>query len=109
MNAKRGSLCRVVRNGASGMTPGLVDRIVEVLRPAVAGEQFISADRLNCATFVGDATDAWVVTSANPLPWAGIRESEPVGFYEQRIIGDEHLRPIGGVPVTDEIEDRVPA
>jgi hypothetical protein len=104
-------LARVVSNGCHDMTPGLVDRIVDVVRPAVALEQFTSIDGKVCARFTGRHDDAWVVRSANPLPWATTdgRIDSGIAFFAERIIGDEHLRPIGGVPVDEETRDEVPA
>jgi hypothetical protein len=107
MNVKPGMLARVVSNGCSDMTPGFVDRIVEVSRPAARGEQFHAIDGSVVAT-CDEFIDAWVVTSPNPLPWADAY-GDAVHFFHERVVGDEHLRPIGGVPVTDEIEDQVPA
>jgi hypothetical protein len=106
MNAKPGMLCRVVSNGRSGMTPGFVDRIVEVLRPAVCGERFMDINGTHVATCGDDYVDAWVVTSPSPLPWANFHD-DGVHFFHERTVGDEHLRPIGGVPIDEEILDEV--
>lgn len=110
MNCKPGMLARIVRNGEQRITPGILDRIVEVVRPCLTDEIFTSIDgRL----FRIDRSDGpiWVVRSASPLPWMAI--SAPtygkVAFFEERPIDDRYLRPIGGVPVHDEQRDEVPA
>ncbi|CAJ9869332.1 Uncharacterised protein [Burkholderia pseudomallei] len=113
MNVKAGDLARVVRNGYQDPTPGIVDRIVEVARIASPGERYRSTcgrifhvtDRLF------DGRLIWVIRSASPLPW---RVPNPDGvdrvlMFTERAIEDAYLRPIGGVPVTDDVEDEVPA
>lgn len=108
MNCKPGDLARVVSNGGPMDTPGLVDRVVEIVKPAVWDEVFVSVCGANRCRFSGDTSAAWVVRSASPLPWMSTKR-RVVFFYGERVVADSHLRPLGGVPVNDEVKDEVPA
>ncbi|MEX3691861.1 hypothetical protein AB3X91_08965 [Paraburkholderia sp. BR14263] len=96
-------------NGKRGMTPGIVDRIVQVIRPAVAGEKFVATT--GQATIAGDSGNSvtWVVRSKTPLPGKAWLFGEcSILLFDERPISDEQLRRLGGVPVDDEIHDEVP-
>ena len=106
---KPGTLAVVIRAGDAHSTPGIVDRIVEIIRPAVNGEQFQTID--GKPTLFRDDRPAWVVKSASPLPWIcfGGPNKGKVHMFHERAICDVYLRPIGGVDVVDEIKDEVTA
>lgn len=104
MNVRIGSLAIVVRGGQRVFTPEMLDRVVEVVRPAVDGEVFVSLDgqRVRCAV---DALPRWVVTSKTPLPWMIV--SGPykgrVLLFAQRVVFDACLREINGPHLVDEV------
>ncbi len=109
MNCKPGDMAITVKRGvwASNPTPGIVGRVVEVVRWSSYGEIFVSTSG---AMFrYCNTAPAWVVRSREPLPWlshAGPNAGE-VHLFGERPIADECLIPIGGVPVHDEQHDEV--
>jgi hypothetical protein len=105
MNVKPKMLARVVSNGEQMRTPDILDRIVEVIRPAVIGESFVSSDGRIRITYTGPS-GCWVVRSANPLPWF-LELTYGVSLFDERVIGDRYLRPIGGVLLDEEIRDEM--
>jgi hypothetical protein len=110
MNCKPGDLARIVSNGYRAETPQIIDRICEVVRPAVVGEIFTALDGRQMRSVVS-LGPAWVIRSANPLPWKSRTgpHAGDVMFFEMRPMSDQFLRRIGGVPVHDEQHDEVPA
>lgn len=95
MNCKPGDLAVVI---GPGITPGIVGRFVTVIRPAVMGERFPSD--IGTIRWTGDVP-AWVVESANPLPWLASK-SNRLHHMNRRAIGDAYLRPIRDQPGEDE-------
>lgn len=105
-NVKPGDLARVVSNGERISLPELIDRIVVVVRPAVEGELVVSTCGARAAIFL-EHSIAWIVTS--PTPLHGRCSDGKVRLFKERAISDRYLRPIGGVPVTDDVDIEVPA
>ncbi|AHB06366.2 hypothetical protein U875_14160 [Pandoraea pnomenusa 3kgm] len=65
---------------------------------------------VSVVAFVGEHFGAphWDVKCAGPLQaWSSITGRDVV--TQEMYVPDAHLRPIGGVPVHDEIRDEVPA
>ncbi|MCG5072257.1 hypothetical protein [Paraburkholderia tagetis] len=106
---KSGSLAVVIQAGDPHITPGLVDRIVEIVRPAIDGEEFISIDGV--VVTCRDSRSIWVVKSRSPLPWICVQGADAgkVRLFRERAIADQYLRPISGVPVTRDVKDEVTA
>lgn len=108
MNVQRGDLARVVSNGMPDMSPGIVDRIVEVVRLAYPGEKF-RATTGEITTFYPGHGVCWVIRSKTPLPGTVWHRGQPERlFFDERAIGDEYLRRLGGVPVEDDVRDEEP-
>ncbi|QGZ56729.1 hypothetical protein [Paraburkholderia acidiphila] len=110
MNCKPGDMARVVSNGKTDMTPGIVDRIVQVIRPAVPGEQFTATT--GEVTTIGEigGMAVWVVRSKTPLPGTAWQRGECSRLlFAERAMNDENLRRLGGVPVEDDVRDEVTA
>lgn len=111
MNCKPGDMAITVKRGAwaDNPTPGIIGRVVEVVRLVAYGEVFVSTTG---AMFrLTSNSPAWVVRSREPLPWmshSGPNAGE-VHFFHERPIADACLIPIGGVPVHDEQCDEVTA
>jgi hypothetical protein len=82
----------------------MLDRVVEVIRPAIDGEIFVSIDgqRFRC---VVDVLPRWVVTSKTPLPW--MVATGPIKgrvlMFTHRVIFDACLREINGPHLVDEV------
>nr|WP_164465573.1 hypothetical protein [Burkholderia gladioli] len=95
MNCKPGDLAYVVR----ARNAENVGAIVEVLHVAVHGVDFVSSS---------DAPGhVWMVRSRRLLARA-TANGRPLPPALERPFADACLRPIGGVPVTDEVEDEAP-
>jgi len=101
MNCKPGDLARVVRNGAIAPTDGILDRIVEVKRYAVAGEILVSVCGQKFRVDTDGCPILWIVTSASPLPWA---DGGNAYLFWERALGDQYLRRLGGVSLADDVE-----
>lgn len=104
MNVKPGQLARVVSNGETMSTPGILDRIVEVVRAAKPDDTYPSTDgavRVHWDPSSVNLMDTWVIKSANPLPWKYAIDSDVLWFNE-RVMPDRNLRPLGGVPIDEE-------
>jgi len=104
MNCKPGDLAIIV---AALNTPENIGRIVEVISPAFFFEayQLIGGDYVTLDTSGQEAI--WRVRSDKPLLWRGDN-----GFLARAYevpCGDRFLRPIGGVPVDEDVLDEVPA
>ncbi len=109
-HVKPGMLARVVRAGANVVTPGIVDRIVEVVRPAHNGELFKSIDGVLVRNELGDQRPCWVVKSKSPLPcMCGSDDDGPIYLFHERPILDSNLRPLGGVPIDEETREELTA
>lgn len=104
MNVRPGSLAVVVSGGLQVLTPGILSRIVEVVRPAYNGEKFLSTtgELVRCAD---NGFPCWVVTSRTPLPWmmaTGPNKGKTL-LFAQRAIRDACLREINDPGMTDEV------
>ncbi|MBB3010665.1 hypothetical protein [Cupriavidus alkaliphilus] len=111
MNCKPGDLAITTTRGRSidVATPGILGRVVEVVRAASSHEVFVSTAGARFQ-FTG-TSPAWVVKSRDLLPWksgAGPNAGQ-VHFFHERPVQDAVLLPLGGVPVHDEQHDEVPA
>lgn len=108
MNVHAGDMARVVSNGEFVETPGILDRIVEIVRPAVPWEEFTALTGEK--TTIGPWSDdiVWVIRSKTPLPnicRSALREM--ILMFNERPMSDRYLRRLGGVPVEDEVHDEV--
>jgi hypothetical protein len=105
---KVGDMAIVV--GTPGMpvlTPGIIGRVVEIMRPHVAGSNYRAIDGNTMHSSRLSDTHHWVVRSSIPLPW-GVFSGPNAGsvwMFEERPISDSSLRPISGVPVNDKVTD----
>lgn len=105
MNCKPGDLAITTSRGLSikGATPGILGRLVEVLRHTSSQEIFVSTAGAKFR-YVGSAP-TWVVRSRELLPWlisgAGPHAGE-VHYFHERPIQDAVLLPISGVPIHEE-------
>jgi hypothetical protein len=103
MNCKPGDLAYIVGLKFSVENIGMV---VEVIRPAVPKEIFHS--KTGKSVGLGTCHRAWVIRSCGkPIVWR--TPDCELGMFDIAPIGDENLRPISGVPVTEDVEDEVPA
>lgn len=95
MNCKPGDLAIITNSLPTG---ALCGRIVRVVRPRVDGEIFTATDGHRCR---GDSEHfCWVIEADEPLPWYSRR-------FAQRPFADMWLRPITGLPVTDEVTNDI--
>lgn len=97
MNCKSGDLAIIV---ASSHSPENIGRIVEVVRPAVRNLEFHK-----------DAPDthAWIVKADRPLVRHHYLTKERLPDSCVRPYLDDCLRPVSGLPITDDIKDEVTA
>jgi hypothetical protein len=103
VNVKAGDLA-IIRG--IEMLPELNGRIVEVLSIAVEGEEFLSVDgvvRCLITTYCGAV---WRVRGREALPWKGSLSTK---FFAEIPMRDDKLIPLGGIPVTDDIDTEIPA
>lgn len=110
MNVRIGSLAIVVHAGHEIHCLEVLDRVVEVLRPAYDGEQFTATSGERVRLDIGDAP-CWVVKSRGSLPWkvlAGPQKGE-VFMFRERAIRDSCLREINGPHLSDEVLGEVNA
>jgi hypothetical protein len=96
MNCKPGDLAIVV---ASRCVEN-IGRIVEVLRPAIRGVEFDSR---------APDVPTWLVKADRPLGVRGFISGLPRDPMLKRAYADHCLRPITGLPITDDIKDEVTA
>jgi hypothetical protein len=99
MNCKPGDLAIVV---SSTQTPEIVGRIVECVRLVGPGE-ILSANGIRLDPRAIGPT--WLVRASRALP-----NRRTNGFLEwlpERFLADRRLRPISGLPITDDIKDEV--
>jgi hypothetical protein len=101
MNCKPGDLA-VVIGGES--TPEMIGHIVLVERPATNGEML---DGHMVRWDEGDTEPSWIVsaTSDRGIP---TRTNLALRFFRQRAIADRLLRPISGLPDTEDTDEREP-
>jgi hypothetical protein len=92
MNCKPGDLAIIVSSSSSEN----IGRIVGVLRPAIRGIDFHK-----------DAADVvtWWVRSVRPLKVTDYVSKEKYGHKYERPYQDRLLRPVSGLPVTDEVTE----
>ncbi|HDR9497077.1 TPA: hypothetical protein QDC06_000264 [Burkholderia cepacia] len=95
MNCKPGDLAIIV----NGRFPEEIGRIVEVLRLAAPGIDF-HPDALS---------PAWIVKSDRPLPIFLHKANEIHSWANENPVADARLRPVTGLPITDDIKDEVTA
>lgn len=105
---KVGDMAIVVGSqGIPGLTPGIIGRVVEIVRPHTAGSTYRSIDGITMHSSRCTGSHFWVVRSSRHLPW-GVFSGPNVGnilMFEERPISDLHLRPISGTPLNDEVTD----
>jgi hypothetical protein len=95
MNCKPGDLAIITNSLPSGMLCG---RIVRVVRQRTAGEVFTATDGNQ---YRGTEQEfCWVIEADEPITWCG-------RLFYQRPFADKWLRPITGLPVTDEVTDDI--
>lgn len=109
MNVSAGDLARVIWTPLN-VTPGITDRIVTVIEPAVLGMEFFSVDGHRVIVTECEGLN-WVISSKTPLPWMVWKgpNAGKVRFYTRRTIGDDFLRRLGGVHLWDELPREVTA
>ncbi|HDR9081266.1 TPA: hypothetical protein QDA98_003876 [Burkholderia vietnamiensis] len=103
MNCKPGSLA-IIR----GMRdlPELNGCIVEILHVAAHGEFFLATDGSRRRLDAHGCGVVWRVRGRETLPWMGKSGKR---YFSEFPVRDANLIPLGGVPVTDDIEDEVTA
>jgi hypothetical protein len=94
MNCKPGDLAIIVWSHC----PENIGRIVEVIRPAIRGIDFFAGETGNLIT--------WVVKADRPLVRRG-PHYEPIPPAYERSYLDDCLRPVTGLPITDDVTDEV--
>lgn len=108
MNCKPGDMAIVMgTQGIPMQTPGVIGRVVEVLRAHSLGSTYRSVNGKTMHTTNIGANSHWVVRSSTPLPWLVLNgpNAGEVWLFEERCIMDSSLRPISGVPVDDEVTE----
>jgi hypothetical protein len=93
MNCKPGDLAYVIRAEA---TPEMVGIVVTVLRMAIDGEK-VGGRKFSVRE------PSWVVEANSLIPSRGY--DGILRYLKQRVICDRNMRPISGVPVTDEVTE----
>lgn len=102
-----------VKAGDLAIIRGMIDypedngKIVEVLRRASNGEEYITTCGKRCNLDAQDVSQAWRVRAREPLRMI-VRSGQEWHFFEVPIAG-YRLIPISGVPVTDDIDTEIPA
>lgn len=99
MNCKPGDLAIVV---GSTVTPELVGRIVECVRVVVPGE-ILSCNGLALTPRAIGPT--WLIRAARALP--NRTSKGRLEWLPERFLADRMMRPITGLPITDDVEDEV--
>ncbi|MGG5541935.1 hypothetical protein P4G95_09040 [Burkholderia vietnamiensis] len=95
MNCKPGDLAIIV----ASIFPEEIGVIVEVMRIGVPGVDFHP-----------DANaPAWIVKSDRPLPRYFHETKKFYSWSNEKPIADARLRPVSGLPITDDVEDEVTA
>ena|SRR5271154_7309462 len=104
MNVKVGDLAIVVSTNRS---PETIGAIVEVIAPAVSGDEFLTT--CGRTIFLTANFPAWRVRCSRPMAWT--LPGGPTFFCYETATQDTHLRPISGIPLTDEVtkDDEVTA
>lgn len=97
MNCKPGDLAIIVR---VGKLPENIGKIVEIIRPAVSGEDFRIEGNPRCM--------AWMVRGYSPLA-RRTYEGKPLSAAFEIAAYDDSLLPITGLPITDDVTDEVTA
>ncbi|WP_139094004.1 hypothetical protein [Burkholderia sp. CCA53] len=97
MNCKPGDIAIVTRTRCGKG----VGKIVEVVRLAVNGEIFVTREGKRIAADLEGWGVCWVIRG-DRLKWGDDQIAE-------RAFPDAYLRPVSGLPITDDIEDEVTA
>lgn len=95
LNCKPGDLAIIVAATFSEE----IGVIVEVMRIGVPGVDFHPDSR----------APAWVVKSDRPLPRYLYETKEIHSWSKEKAIADARLRPVTGLPITDDVTDKVTA
>ncbi|WP_211629186.1 hypothetical protein [Paraburkholderia nemoris] len=107
MNCKIGDMAIVVFGGLGPQTPGIVGCVVEIIRQVEPCEYFTSV----CGNQMRrkSSIPAWLVRSSRPLPWLVSRgpNSGEIFYFTERPIADQNLRPVSGLPVIDEVTEKL--
>ncbi|MDN7658464.1 hypothetical protein [Burkholderia cenocepacia] len=103
MNCKPGTLAMI---RGMRMLPELNGRIVEIVHVAANGEVFQAIDGSRRRLNTLDCGVVWRVRGREALPWIGF---DGTRYFTELPIRNSRLIPLGGVPVTDDIEDEVTA
>jgi hypothetical protein len=102
MNCKPGDLAVIISTLRS---PENIGRIVEVIRTAVPGEEFVTAGRMRVFVPTQNSGPIWRVRGQRPLIWRDQDGKVEMAFEVP--CADSYLRPITGVPVNDEVTDDI--
>lgn len=99
MNCKPGDLAIVI---GARLTPEIIGAIVEVIGPACDGQIFRSINGLR-VTLKTEGRMTWVVRSDRPLMWR--MDSGRELYFSELPASDRMLRPVSGLPITDEVTE----
>jgi hypothetical protein len=99
MNCKPGDLAVVI---GCTFTPEIVGRIVECVRLVTPGE-ILSANGLRLDPRATGPT--WLVRATRALP--NRTSGGHLQWLPERFLADRKLRPITGLPITDDVTDEV--
>jgi len=103
MNVKPGDLAIIVITGPHG-APENIGRIVEVVAVAVHGERFVSVKGETTPVDAPSGKPMWRVRSVgSPLAWNSSFLNPVRRYYYERPILDSWLRPVSGLPESEEI------